>query len=218
MNTGAGSDVANSDNGDDLDREAMRRLAKGENEALNELMSRHAERLFHYLIRQLGNETDAADLAQESFVRAYQARDRFNPHARFSTWLYTIATNLLKNRFRWRSRHVEVSMDADNGTEGTSLSETFAAKELQPAEKLERDEECEAVRHAVQGLPEKLRTPLILAEYEGKSMQEIGEILECSTKAVEGRLSRARQELREQLSQLDWGNRSRAEGKNINPG
>jgi RNA polymerase sigma-70 factor (ECF subfamily) len=184
---------------DQLDSRDMQRLVRGDEGALNELMQRHAERLFHYLIRQAGNETDAADLAQESFVRVYQSRDRFRADAKFSTWLYTIATNLLKNRYRWRSRHPETSMDAENGPGGSTLSETFEAKEPQPAEQLEREEQCKAVRHAVLQLPEKLRMPLILAEYEDKSMQEIAEILECSVKAVEGRLSRAREELRGRL-------------------
>jgi len=90
---------------DDLDRSDMERLCKGGDSALNSLMDRHAEKLFHYLLRQLGNEQDAEDVAQESFVRVYQNRARFDPARKFSTWLYTIATNLSRDRLRYRARH-----------------------------------------------------------------------------------------------------------------
>ena len=82
---------------DEQDRSAMARLAAGEDEALNELMARHAERLFRYLLRLLQNETEAADLAQESFVRVYQNRARFVARHKFTTWLYAIATNLARD-------------------------------------------------------------------------------------------------------------------------
>ena len=192
----------NIESGDDLDRDDMQRLVRGKDDALNQLMARHGEKLFHYLIRLTGNETDAAEIAQETFVRVYQSRDRFHINAKFSTWLYTIATNLVRNRFRWKSRHAEVSMDAESADGGAKLSDTFVANEPQPAEQIQREEQRNAVRRSVQALPEKLRTPLILAEYEDKSMQEIAEILECSAKAVEGRLARAREELRGSLQKL----------------
>ena len=96
---------------DDQDREDMSLLAGGHDVALNELMARHGEKLFHYLLRQLHNGSDAADLAQETFVRVYQNRTRYDPAHKFSTWLYTIATNLIRDRFRWHKRHPEISMD-----------------------------------------------------------------------------------------------------------
>src|SRR5262245_31082988 len=82
-----------------LDRADMARLASGHNAALNELMERHAPRLFNYLLRCLQSEEDAADTAQETFVRVYQNRGKFDPKQRFSTWLYAIATNLVKDRY-----------------------------------------------------------------------------------------------------------------------
>src|SRR5256885_5193479 len=98
---------------DDQDKEDMARLSAGHDAALGMLMERHGERLFHYLLRQLNNETDAADLAQESFVKVYQNRARFRHDQRFSTWLYAIATNLLRDRFRWHKRHPQVSLEAE---------------------------------------------------------------------------------------------------------
>src|SRR6476660_6795698 len=83
-----------SDGTDEQDRQDVARLCAGHDSAFNTLMGRHAERLFHYLLRQSGNEAEASDLAQETFVRVYQNRARFNPAQKFSTWLFAIATNL----------------------------------------------------------------------------------------------------------------------------
>lgn len=180
----------------------MMRLAAGHDAALNDLMERHGERLFHYLIRCLQNEADAADLAQESFVRVYQHRKRFRPHSKFSTWLYTIATNLVKTRYRSRSRYLQVSLDAESEETGHSFRETMPAQTLTPSETAEADERAEAVRCAIAELPEDLRTPLILAEYEERSQTEISDILGCTAKAVEMRIYRARQQLRSRLSKI----------------
>jgi RNA polymerase sigma-70 factor (ECF subfamily) len=183
---------------DEQDRQDMTRLAAGHDSALTSLMERHSERLFCYLIRQLNNETDAADLAQETFVRVYQSRGRFRPEQRFSTWLYAIATNQLRDRFRWHKRHPQVSLDAQTEV-GSSLQDTLQDCVASPSEQLETSERAEEVRRAVQSLPVELRTPLILSEFEGLSHAEIGEVLNCSAKAVEVRLYRARALLRKQL-------------------
>ena len=187
---------------DEQDTLDMARLAEGHDAALNDLMERHGEKLFHYLIRCLQNEDDAADLAQESFVRVYQHRARFDTKQKFSTWLFAIATNLIKDRYRWRSRHPQVSLDAESDQDGSSLGETLPTANPTPTERAEADERGQAVRQAIAELPEELRTPLILAEYEEKSQAEIGEILGCTAKAVETRIYRARQHLRASLAKL----------------
>ena len=192
----------NAPNPDKLDAEDMSRLAAGHDSALNDLMQRHAERLFHYLVRSLQNEDDAADLAQETFVKVYQNRARFDPQQRFSTWLYAIASNLVRDRYRWRSRHPQVSIDAENETTGHSLRDSLPGGGPVPSESMQAGERSEAVRQAVAALPEDLREPLILSEYEERSHAEIGEILGCSAKAVEMRIYRARQQLRSSLGRL----------------
>jgi len=90
---------------DARDRSDMERLAAGQDAALNDLMERHATPVFHFLCRMVGNEDDANDLAQETFVRVFRARASFRAGEKFSTWLFTIAANLARNHFRWRSRH-----------------------------------------------------------------------------------------------------------------
>jgi RNA polymerase sigma factor (sigma-70 family) len=187
---------------DELDRVDMARLAAGHDTALDNLMTRHAPKLFNYLIRSLQNESDAADLAQETFVRIFLNRAKFDPRLKFSTWLYTIAGNLVKDRFRHRMRHPQVSLDAESEAMGKDFRESVPDQKPTPGESLQGAERAEAVRKAVGQLPEELRTPLILSEYEELSHAEIGEVLKCSAKAVETRLYRARNQLRDKLARL----------------
>lgn len=181
----------------------MARLADGQDPALNDLMARHAPKVFHYLLRSLQNEDDAADLAQETFAKVYQNRARFDPRQKFTTWLYTIAGNLVRDRFRWRGRHPQVSMETEPGEEGQAgLRETLADTGAAPDEALQASERAQAVRQAMATLPQELREPLILSVYQGLSQTEIGEILNCSAKAVETRIYRARRHLREHLGRV----------------
>lgn len=188
---------------DDLDRADMERLVKGGEGALNSLMERHAQKLFHYLLRQLGNEEDTEDIAQESFVRIYQNCTRFDPAQKFTTWLYTIATNLSRDRLRYRARHPHVSLQAESDSE-PGLENALPASGQSPHEQLAAHENADAVRRAIALLPEDLRTPLILSAYENLSHAEIGAILRCTAKAVETRLYRARKHLRDVLRKSDF--------------
>src|SRR5229473_77026 len=103
---------------DEQDRSDMAQLATGHDTSLDDLMSRHAERLYHYLLRMLQNETEASDLAQETFVRVYLNRVKFKAAHKFSTWLYTIATNLARDVRRYRARHPQLSLDAEQQETG----------------------------------------------------------------------------------------------------
>jgi len=180
----------------------MVRLAAGHDSALNELMERHAEKLFHYLVRSLQNEEDAADLAQETFVKVYQNRARFDRTQKFSTWLYAIASNLVRDRYRWRLRHPELSLEAESEQTGVNLKENLPSLGITPDVRTELDEEAATVREAVAALPPELRQPLIMAVYQDMSQAEIAQVLKCSVKAVETRIYRARQQLRTKLAEL----------------
>jgi RNA polymerase sigma-70 factor (ECF subfamily) len=188
--------------GDEQDVRDMARLAGGHGAALNELMGRHAEKLFRYLLRSLQDENDASDLAQETFVRVYQNRSKFNPSQKFTTWLYAIASNLVRDRYRWRSRHPQVSLDAENELTEGSLGDNLRASLPSPDEQIETEERSAAVRAAIATLPEDLRQPLILAVYQELPQAEIAAILKCSVKAVETRIYRARQQLRSRLAEI----------------
>lgn len=185
---------------DALDRADMARLAEGHAAALNDLMGRHARRVFQFLYRMLGNEDDANDLAQESFVRVFQHCTRFRAEARFSTWLYTIAGNLARNHHRWRARHPNVPLDAPGDHGGPSLGEALPAAEASPGEAAVNAERSAAVRRAVEALPDDLREAVILCEWQDLPVGEAAVVLHTTPKAVESRLYRARQRLREQLA------------------
>ena len=184
---------------DEQDRSDMARLISGQDAALNDLMSRYAKRLYHYLFRMLQNEIEAADLAQETFVRIYLNRTRFKRSLKFSTWAYAIATNLARDVRRQAVRHPGISLEAQTDGSGRSFHELLADEKPNPAELLDTEDRAEIVRRAVASLPEDLRAPLILSIYEEKSHAEIAQILECTAKAVETRLYRARHHLRGRL-------------------
>ena len=186
---------------DARDRADMERLIAGHDAVLNELMERHATPVFHFLCRMLANEDDANDLAQETFFRVYRARARFRTSERFSTWLYTIAANLARNHFRWRTRHPNVSLEAESDTPGQSLASILPSDALPPNEATLATERVTAVRTAVSRLPEDLREAIVLCEWEERSMVEAAAILDTTPKAIESRLYRARQILRERLKQ-----------------
>lgn len=186
---------------EDQDQADMQRLVSGHDAALESLMNRHGEKLFHYLIRLLQNETEAADIAQEAFARVYLNRTKFHAAHKFSTWLFTIGTNLARDRQRWLTRHPQISIEASDDHE-SGLKNTLRDRSPTPPEKLQQDERTTAVRQALSALPEELRVPLILSEYENQSHAEIGAVLDCSAKAVEMRIYRARQQLRITLGPL----------------
>jgi RNA polymerase sigma-70 factor (ECF subfamily) len=184
-----------------LDGANMQRLAGGHDAALNDLMARHAQPVFQFLCRMLRNEDDANDLAQETFVRIYQHRASFKSGARFTTWMYTIAANLARNHHRWLGRHPSVSLDAENETTGQSLAEVLPASSPAPDRAALATERTAAVRAAVQRLPTDMREVIILCEWEDLSSAEAAAILGTTPKAVDNRLYRARNLLRERLRQ-----------------
>ena len=184
---------------DALDRADMERLARGQDVALNDLMERHATGVFRFLCGMLANEDDANDLAQETFVRVYQHRAGFKRGAKFTPWLYTIAANLARNQIRWRTRHPNVSLEAEVDDGVPPLREALPATTATPSEDAEAAERVVAVRAAVTRLPDDLRQAVVLCEWEDLAVAEAAEVLNTTAKAVESRLYRARQLLRERL-------------------
>ena len=184
---------------DALDRADMERLAAGQDTALSDLMERHATPVFHFLCRMVANEDDANDLAQETFVRVFKSRDSFRASEKFSAWLYTIAANLARNHFRWRSRHPAISIETETGDSEQTLGNTLPADSPAPNESALAAERAGVVRAALAKLPEDMREAIVLCEWEELSMAEAAVILGTTPKAVESRLYRARGILRERL-------------------
>lgn len=184
---------------DARDRADMEILQRGHDAALNDLMERHATAIFHFLCRMLNNEDDANDLAQETFVRVFRAKDSYRPEQRFSTWLFTIAANLARNQIRWRTRHPNVSLDAGSDQTERTLGDTLVSERPTPNEQSLASERAAAVREAVNDLPEEMREAVVLCEWQERSVIEAAAIAGATPKAMESRLYRARQILRSEL-------------------
>ncbi|MGD7653729.1 MAG: RNA polymerase sigma factor [Verrucomicrobiales bacterium] len=177
------------------DPELMARLAAGEDQALNQLMDRWSKRVIAFLFRMTGNRDRAVELAQETFVKLYQARGRYRPGGKFSTWLFAIAANLARNELRWRARHPTVPLESEEAGAGPAAERT-------PDEQAAARERIAAVHQAILALPPDLRQALTLFTYEGMSYAEIAKLSRCSAKAVETRIYRARRTLKDQLGHL----------------
>ena len=184
------------------DHDLMVRLAGGDDLALNALMQRWSDRVVSFLYRMTGRHETAVDLAQETFVKLYQARARYRPRSgKFGTWLFTIASNLAKNHARWRARHPEVSLDATDA-DGASTTRSPASAGLSPDQIAVSHEIEEQVRSAILALPSDLREALLLFTHEQLGYADIARITRCSPKAVETRIYRARQLLKKDLQDL----------------
>lgn len=179
------------------DEELMRRLQAGDDAALAPLMQRWETPVKRFLFRLIGNTSESEDLAQEVFVRIYTKRASYRVGAKFSTWCFSIAANQAKNRLRWWHRRPVMSLDAWTAAGGEIADESRAG--VNAANAAVRDEKVAAVQRAVTSLSVDLRTALVLFEYEQQSMAEIAVALGCSAKAVENRLYRARQQLKQIL-------------------
>jgi RNA polymerase sigma-70 factor (ECF subfamily) len=186
--------------GAEADRADMACLLADQPAALDRIIQRHGVALHAYLFRWVQDAEDARDLALETFVRLHAHRQRFDPRRSLATWLYTIATNLARDRLRWRQRHPQTSLHDPAPQDGPSLEASLPDPGSDPSHRLLGEERAQAVRAAIAALPEDLRTVILLSEFENQPNAEIASILECSVKAVEMRLYRARHALRNQLS------------------
>jgi RNA polymerase sigma-70 factor (ECF subfamily) len=175
-------------------RSLLLRLKDGDDLALNALMDRWRKPILGYLYRTIGDYETAADLSQEVFVRVYRSRRKYRPSGSATSYLFTIAANLARNHFRWSKRHPEAEL-----TDAVTSHLQSESAGSNPSAHLERDEASAKVRNAIQRLPEKLRTPVILFHFNELPQSEIAKILSCSEKTVETRLYRARKLMRTHL-------------------
>ncbi len=174
------------------DATLVSRTCEGDDDSFSELLRRYQRPVLNFVYRLLGNETEAEDVAQETFVRAYQHLADFDPRRKFSTWLFALARNAAIDRLRYRQRHP---------TE--ELSDIAAASLARgPADEAATREIGDEIAAAIQSLSEDQRTAIVLAEYHDLSYAEIAEIMDCSVKSVESRLYRAKAVLREKLRGL----------------
>jgi len=187
----------------DPDVRLMMQVRDGDAAAFTELVLRYQNRLLTVLEHLVGSREQAEDLAQDVFVRVFKARQRYEPEAKFSTWLFTIANNVASNALRSRSRRREVGVPEGNGADSTPLALDQLAKAasgFMPTRALDKAEQAEMVRSAVAALSERQRMALLLAKFEGMSYQDIAQTMGLSVQAIKSLLSRARVNLKEILT------------------
>ncbi len=174
------------------DEELVRLFTEGKERAFNELMGRYSRRIVNYVYRIIGDRDRAEDLLQDTFIRVYRNIDRFDQKRKFSTWLYTIATNLAKNELRNTGRSpIMYFQTLFYRKEDQKMFEAVDQAD-KPDDQLYRSQLKELVAKAVEKLPERHRLVFTLRETEGKSYEEIAEILDCNIGTVKSRLNRAR--------------------------
>ena len=185
--------------GNDPGVETMLAYQAGDDSAFERLVHGYSGQVYALLTRFLGPVAAREDLVQEVFLRVIRARDRYQPSARFSTWLYRIVFNLCVNEKDRLARRLEVSL------EGTVTAEVpgavpFADEDApDPSSGLEREDAVVAVRRAIGRLPEAQRMALLLAKYEELSYAEIARVMDSSEKAIKSLVHRARENLRAAL-------------------
>jgi RNA polymerase sigma-70 factor (ECF subfamily) len=186
----------------DPDVRLMLEVREGNAAAFEELMLRYQSRLVTVLDHLVGSRDQAEDLAQEVFLRVYRARKRYEPGAKFSTWLFTIANNVASNALRSKSRRREVNLvGRASGPMGANPMAQMlqAASGQMPARQLDKAEMREIVRLALETLNERQRMAVLLNKFEGLGYADIAVAMNLSPKAVKSLLSRARVSLREVL-------------------
>jgi RNA polymerase sigma-70 factor (ECF subfamily) len=188
----------------DPDVQLMLKISADDQSAFEQLVLKYQDRLVGFFFHIVRDRSVSEDLAQEAFLRVYKARERYEPTARFSTWLFRIAHNLASNQIRGAVRRKEVSLQTRNSTDSNSSLDTFLAEQsaLMPARTLDSREMQQLVRDAVAQLSERQRTAVILHRFEDMSYEEIGDVMGLGTVAVKSLLSRARIKLKESLERF----------------
>jgi RNA polymerase sigma-70 factor (ECF subfamily) len=185
------------------DDQFLERLRRGEAAAYERLVAEHSGDVYALLVRLTSDAEEARDLTQETFLRAFQSINRFRGEASLKTWIYRIAINQARNRWRWwrrRRRDVTVSLDATDDHRERPLSATLPTdNSLSPEqETLARERESQ-LREALLGLRSSFREAVVLRDVEGFSYEEIAATLQISIGTVKSRIARGRLELRRQL-------------------
>jgi RNA polymerase sigma-70 factor, ECF subfamily len=186
------------------DEQLMHELAEGSETAFDQLLSRYESPVITFCYAFMRNRDSAEDLAQETFMRVFRNARRYQPVAKFTTWLYRIAANLCINELKKGRLRQSRSLDESAGPdpEGTKVIERIASDCASPLSEVERHEAQKLIGKAIDHLPDDQRTTLVMVEYHHMQYQEIAEILGVTVSAIKMRVKRARETLRETLKIL----------------
>ncbi|MVO99969.1 MULTISPECIES: RNA polymerase sigma factor SigW [Paenibacillus] len=178
------------------------RLAKlarnGDRGAFEELVNLYKDKIFHLAYRMLGNKQEAEDAVQDTFLRVYNNLDRYDENQKFSTWIFRIGTNLCIDRLR--KRKPTYSLDAEMpDSDGNDFYAMLASKDNLPVDQIILSETQQVIRRAIDTLPEKYKSVVILRYLHDMSLQEIGDVLKMPVTTVKTRVHRGREYLRKKL-------------------
>jgi len=197
---------------DGSDLGLVRRVQRGERGAYDLLVLKYQHKVVKLVMRYLRDPADAEDVAQEAFIKAYRALPQFRGDSAFYTWLYRIAINTAKNALAARDRN-PVSYELDmQGNDENSDGAVSRLRDPETPEGLALTEEIrDTVNHAIETLPEDLRTAIVLRELEGLSYEEIAASMDCPVGTVRSRIFRAREAIDRRLREVFDGGLGRAE-------
>jgi RNA polymerase sigma-70 factor (ECF subfamily) len=183
------------------DIELMLAVQRGDETAFTELVGRHRNAIVNLAYRYLGNRADAEDLTQEVFWRVYRARARYEPTAKFTTWLYRIAANSCLNEVRNRKNRPTFAAAELHGagSDESGAAQVADASRPAPEEATEREELKEQVRAAVDALPERQRMAILLNKFHGLGYQELAEAMDMTVPGIKSLLVRARGNVRRRI-------------------
>jgi len=185
------------------DAEVMLRVKAGDQGAFDYLVQKYRRSMVSFMYRMAHNSAIAEDLAQEVFLRVYRSRQNYEASAKFTTWLYRIATNLAANHARdTRHERPENMISLDEPDEDTGLAVDVPDGSLSAEESLVRRERLTAIRRRVQALPERQRMAVLMHKYQQMDYKQIAQALKLSESATKSLLFRAYETLREQLKEF----------------
>lgn len=183
------------------DFEVIKLILGGEKEKFRQLVEKHQQLVFRTCMGFLHNKDDADDLTQEVFIQAYQSLSRFKGDSAFSTWIYRIAVNASLNKVRKSSVNIFLhGIETIFGGDKSGEVNLRTHYEEDPENLMIRQENIQWVKKALDALPEKQRTAIVLSKYDELSQREIAAIMNISEGAVEALIQRAKKNLREKLS------------------
>lgn len=184
-----------------VDQELVERVQRGDKKAFDLLVLKYQRKVVNLVSRYVRNQSDALDVTQEAFIKAYKALPNFRGDSAFYTWIYRIAINTAKNHIVAQGRRPPGS-DLDAGTAEQMDIGIRLQENTTPENQLLQDEIAETVRDAIEALPEDLKTAIKLRELEGLSYEEIASAMSCPVGTVRSRIFRARDAINTKLAPL----------------
>ena len=190
--------MGDTEDANDEDVAWMARIARGDDDAFRLLVEKHQKAVIGTVAKMTNGSADSEDIAQQVFLRIWKSAKRYQPTAKFTTFLFTITRNLVFNETAKKSRRKESSIEEQE--EEWHRSVASSDESSQPDQKLAQSEMKQVVENAIARLPEKQRLAVILRRYEQMPYEEMATVLELSVPAVKSQLFRARNSLREMLA------------------